>query len=335
MNRRDFITFVGGMAASSLSSSVFWPLAARAQQGQRVRRVGALMLISEADPRANAHIGTFRQRLQELGWVDGRNVVIDIRWGAGESTNFRRQAADLAALAPDAVLAAGTPAVIALKEVSSTIPIVFVAVTDPVGSGIVASLARPRGNATGFTVFEFSIAAKWLELLKEIAPAVRHVAVLRDPTNPTGIGQFAAIQAMVPTGIELSVIGLQNSGEIEQAVEDFARGSNGGLIVTASQFGANHPELIARLAARHKLPVVYPFRYFATSGGLVSYGPDFVGQFRQAAGYVDRILKGEKPADLPVQAPTKYELVINLKTAKALGIDVPATLLARADEVIE
>ena len=293
------------------------------------------MLISEGDPRADVYVASFRQRLQELGWVDGRNVLIDIRWGAGNSANFRRHAADLASLAPDVVLAAGAPPVIALKEVSSTMPIVFVAVVDPVGSGIAASLARPRGNATGFTLFEFSIAAKWLELLKEIAPTVRHVAVLRDPTNPTGIGQFAAIQTVAPIGMELSVIDLQKSDEIERAIEDFARGSNGGLIVTASQFGATHPDLIAGLAARHKLPVVYPFRYFVTSGGLISYGPDFVGQFRQAAGYVDRILKGEKPADLPVQAPTKYELVINLKTAKALGLEVPPTLLARADEVIE
>jgi putative ABC transport system substrate-binding protein len=326
--RREFISLIGGAAAS-------WPLAARAQPSQRLRRIGALMLISEVDPRADAYVASFRQRLQELGWVDGRNVLIDIRWGAGDSANFRRHAADLAALAPDVVLAAGAPPVIALKEVSSTMPIVFVAVVDPVGSGIAASLARPRGNATGFTLFEFSIAAKWLELLKEIAPTVRHVAVLRDPTNPTGIGQFAAIQTVAPMGMELSVIGLQKSDEIERAIEDFARVSNGGLIVTASQFGATHPDLIAGLAARHKLPVVYPFRYFVTSGGLISYGPDFVGQFRQAAGYVDRILKGEKPADLPVQAPTKYELLINLKTAKALGIEVPTTLLARADEVIE
>jgi putative ABC transport system substrate-binding protein len=327
MRRREFITTLGGAAAM--------PLAARAQPAQRLRRIGALMLISEADPRAETYVATFRQRLQELGWVDGRNVVIDIRWAAGESANFRRYAADLAALTPDVVLAAGAPPVIALKEVSSTIPIVFVAVVDPVGSGIAASLSRPGGNATGFLNFEFSIAAKWLELLKEIAPAVRHVAVLRDPTNPTGIGQFAAIQTVVPMGLELSVIGLQKSDEIERAIEEFAHVSNGGLIVTASQFGANHPDLIAGLAARHKLPVVYPFRYFVASGGLISYGPDFVGQFRQAAGYIDRILKGEKPADLPVQAPVKYELVINLKTAKSLGIEVPPTLLARADEVIE
>jgi putative tryptophan/tyrosine transport system substrate-binding protein len=326
LKRREFITLLGGVAA--------WPLTARAQSGQRLRRIGALMLTSEADPRADGYVGSFRQRLQELGW-DGRNTLIDIRWGAGDSANFRRHAADLAALVPDVVLASGASPVVALKEVSPTTPIVFVAVVDPVGAGIVANLARPRGNATGFTLFEFSIAAKWLELLKEIAPAVTRVAVLRDASTASGIGQFAAIQTVAPVGIELSVVGLQTSDEIERAIEDFARGSNGGLIVTASQVGANHPDLIAGLAARHKLPVVYPFRYFVTSGGLISYGPDFVGQFRQAAGYVDRILKGEKPADLPVQAPTKYELVINLKAANALGLDVPPSLLARADEVIE
>jgi len=293
------------------------------------------MLISEADPRSEGYIASFRQRLQELGWMDGRNTTIDIRWGAGDSTSFRRYAAELAALAPDVVLASGGPPVVALKEISATIPVVFVAVVDPVGAGIVASLARPRGNATGFILFEYGIAAKWLELLKEIAPGLTRVAVLRDPTVAAGIGQFAAIQTVTPIGIELSVAGLQNVDEIEQAIAEFARGSNGGLVVTASQFGANHPHLIAELVARHKLPAVYPFRYFVSSGGLMSYGPNFDGQFRQAAGYVDRILKGEKPADLPVQAPIKYELVINLKTAKALGLSVPPTLLARADEVIE
>jgi putative tryptophan/tyrosine transport system substrate-binding protein len=241
----------------------------------------------------------------------------------------------LAALALDVVLASGSAAVVALKEISSIMPIVFVAVVDPVGAGFVASLAQPRGNATGFTLFEYAIAAKWLELLKEIAPGVTRVAVLRDSTTAAGIGQFAAIQNVAAMGIQLSVVGLQEVGEIERDITQFARGSNGGLIVTASPFGANHPDLIAGLAARHKLPAVYPFRYFVASGGLISYGPDFVGQFRQAAGYVDRILKGEKPADLPVQAPTKYDLVINLKTAKALGLDVPPMLLARADEVIE
>jgi putative tryptophan/tyrosine transport system substrate-binding protein len=327
LRRREFITLLGGATA--------WPLAARAQQGERIRRIGALMLISEADLRSEGYIASFRQRLQELGWVDGRNTTIDIRWGAGDSASFRRYAAELAALAPDVVLASGGAPVVALKEISPTMPIVFVALVDPVGAGIVASLARPRGNATGFILFEYGIAAKWLELLKEIAPGVTRVAVLRDPTIASGIGQFAAIQTVTPMGIELSVAGIQEVGEIEQAIAEFARGSNGGLVVTASQFGANHPDLIAELAARHKLPAVYPCRYFVTSGGLISYGPDFVGQFRQAAGYVDRILKGEKPADLPVQAPTKYELVINLKTAKLLGLEIPPTLLARADEVIE
>ena len=267
--------------------------------------------------------------------MDGRNTQIDIRWGAGDPARYRRYAAELAALAPDVILTATGQAVMALKEITPIVPIVFVAVIDPVGAGYVASLARPRGNATGFTLYEYAIAAKWLEVLKEIAPGVTRVVVLRDPTIAAGIGQFAAIQTVAPMGIELSVAGLQEAGEIEQAIAEFARGSNGGLIVTGSGFGQNHPDLIAALAARHKLPAVYPFRYFVTAGGLISYGPNFLDQYRQAAGYVDRILKGEKPADLPVQAPTKYELVINLKTAKALGLDSAAELLARADEVIE
>ena len=248
MKRREFITLLGGAAAA-------WPLAARPQT-ERIRRIGALMLISEGDPRSEGYIASFRQRLQELGWVDGRNTTIDIRWGAGDSASFRRYAAELAALAPDVVLASGGPSVVALKEISPTMPIVFVAVTDPVGAGIVASLARPRGNITGFTLFEYGIAAKWLELLKEIAPGVTRVAVLRDPTNTAGIGQFAAIQTVTPMGIELSVAGLQKVGEIEQAIAEFAPGSNGGLVVTASQFGATYPNLIVELAARHKLPAV-------------------------------------------------------------------------------
>jgi putative ABC transport system substrate-binding protein len=331
MRRRDVLTLLGGAAASS----VLWPLAAQAQQRQPMRRIGALMLVSEADPRAEGYITSFRQRLHELGWVEGRNALIDIRWGTDDSAGFRRHAAELAALRPDVVLASGGAPLVALKETSSGVPIVFAAVVDPVGAGIVASLAQPRSNATGFILFEYSIAAKWLELLKEIAPGVTRVAVLRDSTSAAGIGQFAAVQTVAPMGVDLSVMDLQEVGEIERTIAEFARGPNGGLIVTASRFGANHPDLLASLAARHKLPVVFPFRYFVTSGGLISYGPDFVGQFRQAAGYVDRILKGEKPADLPVQAPVKYQLVVNLKTAKALGIDVPPTLLARADEVIE
>jgi putative tryptophan/tyrosine transport system substrate-binding protein len=327
MRRREFITLIGGAAAA--------PLAARAQQGDRIRHIGALLITSGADPRSERYISSFRQRLQELGWEDGRNTFIDIRWGAGDSASLRRYAAELIVAAPDVVLASGTPTVAALKEISPAVPIVFAAVIDPVGAGIVASLARPRGNATGFTLFEYGIAAKWLELLKEIAPGVARVLVLRDPTSPSGIGQFAAIQTVTPTGIELSVAGLQEVGEIKRAIAEFAGSSNGGLIMTASQFGANHPDLIAELAARHMLPTVYPFRYFVESGGLISYGPDFAGQFRAAAGYIDRILKGEKPADLPVQTPTTYELVVNLKTANALGLDVPATVLARTDGVIE
>jgi putative ABC transport system substrate-binding protein len=328
LRRRDFITALGG-------ATVAWPLAVRAQQGDRMRRIGVLMSLSETDPIGQGYITPFRQRLQELGWVDGRNTRIDIRWGAGDSARYRRYAAELAALAPDVILAATGQVVMALKEITPIVPIVFVAVIDPVGAGYVASLARPGGNATGFTLYEYAIAAKWLEVLKEIAPGVTRVAVLRDPTIAAGIGQFAAIQTVAPMGIELSVAGLQEAGEIEQAIAEFARGSNGGLIVTGSGFGQNHPDLIAALATRHKLPAVYPFRYFVTAGGLISYGPNFLDQYRQAAGYVDRILKGEKPADLPVQAPTKLELVINLKTAKALGLDLPPMLLARADAVIE
>jgi putative ABC transport system substrate-binding protein len=327
LKRRQVITLLGGATA--------WPLVARAQQSGQIRHIGVLLLTSEADPRSERYTSSFRQRLHELGWVDGGNTIIDVRWAAGDSASFHRYAAELIALKPDVVLAVGTPAVLALKEISPTVPIVFAAVVDPVGAGIAASLARPRGNATGFVLFEYGIAAKWLELLKEIAPGMTRVLVLRDPTGPSGIGQFAAIQTVIPTGIELSVAGLQEVGEIERAIVEFAGSSNGGLIVTASPVGANHPDLIAELAARHKLPAVYPFRYFVASGGMISYGPDFVDQLGAAAGYVDRILKGEKPADLPVQAPTKYELVINLKTSKALGIDVPAQLLARADEVIE
>jgi putative tryptophan/tyrosine transport system substrate-binding protein len=328
MRRREFIALLGGAAAS-------WPLAARAQPVDRVRRVGALMNVSESDPTAQVFFAAFRQQLQELGWVDGSNARIDTRWAAGDADRYRRHAAELAALAPDVVLAATTAAVTALGEAAPTVPIVFLQAIDPVGSGLVASLARPGGNATGFVIFEYAIAAKWLELLKEIAPDLTRVAVLRDPAVASGIGQFAAVQAVAPIGIELSVIGPQEAGAFERALAAFARDANGGLVVTASGFAANRADLIAVLAARHKLPVVYPFRYFVTAGGLISYGPDLVDPYRQAARYIARILKGEKPADLPVQAPTKYELVVNLKTAKALGLEVPQSLLARADEVIE
>jgi putative ABC transport system substrate-binding protein len=328
MKRREFITFLGGVAAT-------WSPTARAQQPERVRRIGMLMNLSESDPRGQMRVATLRQELQELGWLEGRNVRIDARWGAGDPDRYRRDAGELVALAPGAILAVSTPAVVALKQASRTVPIVFVGIIDPVGSGLIATMARPGGNASGFTIFEYAISAKWLELLKEIAPRVTRAAVLRDATIASGIGQFAAIQTVAPIGMELSTIELRDTREIEDSIAAFAREPNGGLIVTASGFGDNHPQMIATFAARHNLPAVCPFRFFAEVGGLISYGPDLVDQYRRAAGYVDRILKGEKPADLPVQAPTKYELVINLKTAKALGLDVPPTLLARADEVIE
>jgi len=325
--RREFITLLGGAAAA-------WPLATRAQQSDRVRRIGALMNLAADDPEALGRITAFVQGLQQLGWTDGRNVRIDARWAAGNADNFRKYAAELIALAPDGILATSTQAVTALQQATHTAPIVFVQVIDPVGAGLVASLARPGGNTTGFTVFEYGMSGKWVELLKEIAPGVRRVAVLRDLA--IGIAQLAAIQAVAPSfGVELTVIGVRDADEIESAVAAFARSPNGGLIVTASTPAAIHRELISTLAARHRLPAVYSFRYFVTAGGLISYGPDSIDPYRRAAGYIDRILKGEKPADLPVQAPTKYELVVNLKTAKALGLEVPATVLARADEVIE
>jgi putative tryptophan/tyrosine transport system substrate-binding protein len=325
VKRRAFIAALGGAA---------WPLVARAQQAERVRRIGVLMNVGADDPHESA--ATFTRELQRLNWTDGRNVRVDTRWAAGDAEQFRRYASDLVALQPDVILAVTTAAVMSLRQATRTIPIVFVAVVDPLGSGLVASLARPGGNATGFTLFEYSIGAKWLELLKEIAPRIARVAILRDSTIATGIGQFAAIQAMAAsTGMELSAIDVSEPSEIEPAVATFAHALSGGMIVTPSSFGANHPDVIAALAAKYKLPAVYPFRYFVSANGLISYGPVIIDQFRRAAGYVDRILKGEKPADLPVQAPTKYELVINLKTAKALGLTVPPSLLARADEVIE
>jgi putative tryptophan/tyrosine transport system substrate-binding protein len=327
MRRRDFITPLGGAAA-------LWPLAARAQQPKPMRRIGALMNLAADDPEAPGRVAAFAQGLGELGWTIGRNVRIDARWAAGNADNFRKYAAELVALAPDAILATSTPAVAALQQATHTVPIVFVLVIDPVGGGLVANLARPGGNTTGFTVFEYGMSGKWVELLKEIAPGVRRVAVLRDLA--IGIAQLAAIQAVAPSfGVELSVIGVREADEIESAVAAFARSSNGGLIVTTSTSALIHRELISTLAARHRLPAVYPFRYYVTAGGLISYGPDSIDPYWRAASYVDRILKGEKPADLPVQNPTKYELVINLKTAKALGLDVPPTRLARADEVIE
>jgi putative tryptophan/tyrosine transport system substrate-binding protein len=330
VKRRTFITILGGAAAA-------WPLAARAQQADRVRRIGALIGAPSADnPDAQANIRAFLQVLQQLGWTDGRNVRIDIRWGAGNADDIRKYAAELAALAPDVIFASGTASVGPMLQATRTVPIVFANVADPVGAGFVDSLARPGGNASGFIQFEYSLSGKWLELLKQIAPGVTRAAVLRDPAITSGIGQFAVIQSVAPSvGVEVSAINVRDAGEIERAVTAFARSSNGGLIVTASALAVLHRQLIIALAARHKLPAVYYRRYFVTSGGLISYGYDVVEQFRGAAGYVDRILKGATPADLPVQAPTKYELVINLKTAKAMDLDVPATVLARADEVIE
>jgi putative ABC transport system substrate-binding protein len=325
MQRREFITLLGGAAA--------WPMAARAQQGSGPL-IGALMNISENDPSAPVFMAAFRQQLQELGWTDGRNARIAVRW-TGAAARYREYAAELAVLAPAIVLAATTPAVTAMRQAAPGVPVVFVQAIDPVGSGLVASLARPGGNATGFTVYEYAIAAKWLEILKEVVPGITRVAVVRDPAVAAGIGQFAAIQAVAPLGIELSVIGPQEEDSFAQTIAAFAREASGGLIVTASQFAANHVRLIVEAAGRHKLPVVAPFRYFAADGGLISYGPDLVEPYRRAARYIHRILSGEKPGSLPVQAPTRYELVVNLKTAKAIGLEVPPTLLARADEVIE
>jgi putative ABC transport system substrate-binding protein len=330
MRRRTFIALVGGAA-------VAWPLAARAQQADRVQRIGVLTGGGGADdPDMQDRVAAFLQELQRLGWTDGRNVRIEYRWTLGNAANIRKYAAELAALAPDVILAGGTSTVGPLLQATRTVPIVFAGVADPVGAGFVDSLARPGGNATGFLMFEYGISGKWLELLKQIAPGVTRAAVLRDPVVTSGIGQFAVIQSVAPSvGMEVSPVNVRNTGEIERVVTAFARSGNGGLIVTASGLATIHRNLIIALAARYKLPAVYPRRLFVTDGGLICYGSDRADQYRQAATYVDRILKGEKPADLPVQAPTKYELVINLKTAKALGLTVPPTLLARADEVIE
>ena len=329
MKRREFITLLGGAAAT-------WPLAVRAQQGERMRRIGVLMTVAADDAEGQARVVAFGQGLAQLGWTVGRNMQIDIRWTAGKADDTRKYATELVALAPDVVLAAGGGGVGPLLQVTGTVPIVFTQVTDPVGAGFVESLGRPGGNATGFINFEYGMSVKWLELLKEIAPRVSRVAVLRDPTQSGGPAQFAAIQGAAPSfGVEVSPVGVRDGAEIKRAVTAFARGSNDGLIVLTTGLTLVHRELIISLAARHRLPAVYTDRTFVTGGGLISYGPDRMEQFRLAAGYVDRILKGEKPADLPVQAPTKYELVINLKTAKALGIEMPASVLARADEVIE
>ena len=327
LTRRQFIAAFGGAAA--------WPLAARAQQPERVRRIGSLTGIAD-DSMTQARLATFLETLQQLGWTEGQNVQVDRRWGGGDANRIRKYAAELATLNPNVILATGAPATQQLLRATRTVPIVFVLVPDPVGSGFVESLSRPGGNATGFMTFEYGLSGKWLELLKEIAPGVTRAAVLRDPALPAGIGQFAIIQSVVRSvGVDVSPISVRDAAEIERAISAFARSSNGCLIVTASALARVHINLIITLAARHKLPAVYWDRPSVASGGLISYGANDIDPFRRAAGYVDRILKGEKPADLPVQAPTKYELVINMKTAKALGLDVPPQLLARADEVIE
>ena len=328
MRRRQFITLLGGSAA--------WPLGAGAQQGERIRRIGVLMPSAADDPEFQARMTAFVQGLAQLGWLDGRNVRIDTRWGVADADRIRKYAAELLALAPDVILANSSAALAPLLQATRTVPIVFTTVADPVGAGYVDSLARPGGNATGFLVWEYSIAAKWLELLKEIAPHVTRAMVFRESAIAAGPGQFGVIQAAAPSlGVDLRVADVRDAREIERALTAFAQGSNGGLIVTGSPAAIFHRGLIVALAARHRLPAVYSGRYFVTDGGLISYGADTIDPLRRAAGYVDRILKGEKPADLPVQAPTKYELVVNLKTAKALGLEMPAMLLARADEVIE
>ena len=328
MRRREFITLLGGVAA--------WPRGARGQERERVRRVGVLFGLAADDPESQARHTAFVQGLQELGWTDGRNVRIDTRWGAGHADRIRKYAEELVALAPDAILATGTTVVGPLQRATHTVPIVFVNVSDPVGAGLVASFAQPGGNATGFAALEYSFSGKWLELLKQIAPGLTRTVVVRDPALSSGNAQFGAIQAVAPfLGLTVSPVDAREAGEIERAVTAFAGEPNGGVVVTISSATILHRERIITLAARHRLPAVYPYRLFVTSGGLISYGSDSVDSYRRAAGYVDRILKGEKPGDLPVQAPTKYELAINLKTAKALGLEVPPPLLARADEVIE
>jgi putative tryptophan/tyrosine transport system substrate-binding protein len=331
MRRREVIALFGGVAAALLR-----PFDARAQQPERMRRIGVLIGIAPDDPVAQTRYAAFLQGLQQLGWIDGRNLRIETRWAAGNAADTRKYAAELVALAPDVIVSIGSANVGSLLQATSTVPIVFAIVIDPVGAGIVESLSRPGGNATGFMQFDYGLCGKWLELLKQIAPGVTRVAVLRDPAIAAGIGQFAVIESVAQSvGVEVSPVNVSDAGEMERGVTAFARSNNGGLIVTASAQAVVHHDLIITLAARHNLPAVYSERTFAAAGGLISYGPNFIDQYRQAAGYADRILKGEKPGDLPVQAPTKYELVINLKTAKALSLTIPPSVLARADEVIE
>ncbi len=328
MQRREFITLLGGAA-------VLWPFITHAQQTDRVRRIGVLIPFTANDPEEQERVMVFEQSLQQLGWTVGRDLQVSYRLAGGESASIRRYAAELVALAPDLIVTIGSVTVGPLQQATRTIPIVFVNVADPVGAGFINSLARPGGNTTGFTNFEYSMSGKWMELLKQIAPHVTRVAVLRDPAVAAGIGQFSAIQSVAYSlGVELTPFNVRDVGETDRDLERFARSGNGGLIVTAGGTGF-HRDLFINLASRYKLPAIYPFRYYAKDGGLISYGPDTYDPLRRAAGYVDRILNGEKPADLPVQGPTKFETVINLKTAKALGLDVSKALLARADEVIE
>jgi putative ABC transport system substrate-binding protein len=331
MKRREFITLLGGAAAA------VWPLVVRAQQPERMRRIGIIVGATAAgDAEGQARIDAFRQAMELLGWTTGRNLEIEYRWGMADPASIRKYAAELVTSAPDVILCSGTASLAQLLQQTRTVPIVFANVADPVGAGFVNSLSRPGGNATGFMQFEYSLSAKWLELLKQIAPGITRAAVLRDAALTSGTGQFAVIQSVASSvGVEVSPVNVHDAGEIERAVAAFARSPNGGLVVTSSPLVVRHRELIVGLAAQHKLPATYYRRLFVDDGGLLSYGYDLLNQFRRAATYVDRILKGEKPADLPVQAPTKYELVINLKTAKPLGLEVPPMLLARADEVID
>ena len=328
IRRREFITLLGGAAA--------WPLAVRAQQQERMRRIGVLINLAADDREGRIRLAAFQENLHQLGWIEGRNARLDIRWGAGDAERIRTYATELVALSPDVIVCSGSTTLRTLQAATRSLPIVFVTVTDPVGAGFVASLRQPGANITGFTQFEYGISGKWLELLKQVAPAVTRVAVLRNPAQASGIGQLGAISSAAASfGMDLKPVDIRDIGEIERALTSLAHLPNAGLIVTSSALAAVHREFIITFAAQHRLPAVYYRRFFVTAGGLISYGPDTTDEFRRAADYVDRILKGEKAADLPVQAPTKYELAINLKTAKALGLEVPATLLARADEVIE
>jgi len=329
MRRRKFITLIGGAAT--------WPLVARAQQPERTRRIGVLMPYPNQDnPEVQARLKVFLQELRHLGWSTDRNLQVEYRWTSGDTGSSQKAAMEMAALPLDVILATSTPSVVALQQATSTLPIVFVMVADPVAAGFVASLAKPGGNMTGFPIFEYGIGTKWLELLKEIAPRITRVGVVRDPTVPSNVGQFAAIQSVAPSfGVELTPLGGRNGKDVERTVTEFARGSNCGLICAAAPLTVNNRDLIISLAARYRMPAAYPLRLFVADGGLISYGPDPINFYRQAAGYVDRILKGEKPAEMPIQAATKYELAVNLKTAKAIGLTVPASLLGRADEVIE